>query len=97
MLPKEVQERIRQDAMAFARSYKRKEIGYYSLNYTAGATAEAERSMKLVNSLNKLNEVLDELWNLAGTCHIPERYIKAINMAQHESYQALNEYSNPKN
>jgi hypothetical protein len=64
--------------------------------FFAGMKKESERSQKLVSSMNKLNEVLDELWNLAGTCHIPDRYIKAINMAQHESYQALNEYSNPK-
>jgi hypothetical protein len=55
-LPKETEDRIRADSKAYARKHGRKEIGYYSLNYEAGAKTEASRSLALLTTLESIKE-----------------------------------------
>lgn len=60
MLSKETKERIFEDAKAYAKKRGMKEIGYYMINYEAGATAEAERAQPLLDHLTKIRDHLPE-------------------------------------
>mgnify|MGYP001577530478 CR=1 FL=1 len=53
-LSAEVQNEIWEKAKAYARSYGRKEIGYYSLNYKAGATEWANKWWELRDQTKQL-------------------------------------------
>lgn len=53
-LPKTTLDRINEDSRAYAKRYGRKEIGYYALNYEAGATAEAERAKTGIDLLKSM-------------------------------------------
>lgn len=45
-LPEEIKEQIEKEGRAYAKSFGRKEIGYYSLNFIAGATEWAQWKVK---------------------------------------------------
>lgn len=54
--PTKEQDRIHQEAKAYAKSHGRKEIGYYQINYEAGATAEAGRAKLLVSVVKEIKD-----------------------------------------
>jgi hypothetical protein len=59
MLPKEVQERIKKEALALMNDEWHKQPFSKSNCYIMGATAEAERSQKLVGLLQRVADAIE--------------------------------------
>lgn len=58
----ELKQRIEKEAKAYAKSLGRKEIGYYALNYEAGATAWAEEVERLERWKAEAQILLDTIF-----------------------------------
>lgn len=88
-LPKEAEERIKADAQTWKRDRCIYTSPHHITGFIAGATAEAERSQKLMEALGKITEKYAE-------AEVLDDVGQAVFEMGEIAREALNEYNNPK-